>query len=67
VLFLTLRGYDALLQVGLIFAPRMERLIHHNHAVGAVRLVEVHGKFEWDLISSLINVEFGYASSRDIP
>jgi hypothetical protein len=43
VFFLTLRDHDALLQAGLVFAPCEERLIHHNHMVGAVRLIEVNG------------------------
>jgi len=64
---LTPRGHDALLQVGLIFAPCVERLVHRNHKIGVVRLIEVDGYFKWDPISSPIDVEFGCASSRDIP
>ena len=39
----TPRGHDTLLQVGLIFAPRRERLVHRNHMIGALRLVDVNG------------------------
>ena len=40
---LDLRGHDALLRASWIFAPREERHVHRNHAVGAVRLIEVDG------------------------
>jgi hypothetical protein len=43
VFFLTPRGHDDLLQVGLVFAPRGERHVHSNHAIKAVHLVEVNG------------------------
>jgi hypothetical protein len=43
VFFLTSRGRDDLLQVGLVFSPRRERHVHSNHAVGAVHLVKVNG------------------------
>jgi hypothetical protein len=52
---------------GISFTPRGERLVHRNHIVEAVRLIEVDGYFEWDLISSTIDMKFGCASSRDVP
>ena len=52
---------------GFDFTPCEERHVHRNHMVGVVRLVRVNGQFEWDPISSPINVEFSYASSRDVP
>ena len=48
------------------FAPRGERHVHPNHVVEEVRLIRVDGYFEQDLIFYPIDVEFGYASSRDV-
>ena len=31
--FLTLRGHETFLQVGLIFAPHGEKLVHRNHMI----------------------------------
>jgi hypothetical protein len=41
--FLTPRGRTTLLRVDFSFLPTQERLVHHNHVVGAVRLVGVDG------------------------